>query len=100
YCMATSRWHYHDWCNGDDVGSFLECVGRMEICSCAESCSILIQMTRYTKTNNTIFEAVCGYKLYQLKEHVKEMERDIKFLVEEIDALYDQTSSLMLANLS
>ncbi|GMR40922.1 hypothetical protein PMAYCL1PPCAC_11117, partial [Pristionchus mayeri] len=29
YGIATSSWHYHDWCNGsDNVRTFLDCVGR------------------------------------------------------------------------
>lgn len=48
---------------------------------------------------NAIVKVVAGYMEVKLEQHVGGIKRDIKFVVEEIEALYDQTNALMVANL-
>ncbi|EGT56181.1 hypothetical protein CAEBREN_06084 [Caenorhabditis brenneri] len=40
-----------------------------------------------------------GYCAVDMERHINETERELKFCVEEIESIFDQTNSLMLANI-
>ncbi|KAF1758762.1 hypothetical protein GCK72_015222 [Caenorhabditis remanei] len=40
-----------------------------------------------------------GFIIADMQKHLGETETDLKFVVEEIESIYDQTNSLMLANI-